>query len=76
MFIDIGIHWGVLKHLRKSIKAKTWIIVKAVLHDLDYSGAPFMDQGIERHIGCNRGGSINDTHFYAREMVFKMYGNT
>ena len=39
LVMDIGIHWGVLKYLRKDIKAKTWVIAIAIILDLIVLGA-------------------------------------
>ena len=39
LVMDIGIHWGVLKNLRKEIKANATIIVTAIILDLVVLGA-------------------------------------
>lgn len=39
LVMDIGIHWGVLKNLRKEIKANAAIIVTAIILDLVVLGA-------------------------------------
>ncbi|MGY8915968.1 MAG: APC family permease [Flavobacteriales bacterium] len=39
LVMDIGIHWGILKNIRKDIKAKTWVIVTAIILDLIVLGA-------------------------------------
>ena len=30
LVMDIAIHWGVLRHLRDDVKAKTWVLVSAI----------------------------------------------
>jgi hypothetical protein len=32
--MDISIHWGVFKHLRKDVAAKTWVLMSAILLDV------------------------------------------
>tara|TARA_R110002050_G_scaffold164516_4_gene294652 strand:+ start:5304 stop:6596 length:1293 start_codon:yes stop_codon:yes gene_type:complete len=39
LIMDIGIHWGVLKNLKKEIKAKTAILVTAIVLDIIVLGA-------------------------------------
>tara|TARA_R110002050_G_scaffold200990_1_gene336060 strand:- start:5623 stop:6921 length:1299 start_codon:yes stop_codon:yes gene_type:complete len=39
LVMDIGIHWGILKNLRKEIKANTAIIITAIILDLIVLGA-------------------------------------
>ncbi|MBL3827452.1 amino acid permease, partial [Marinobacter sp. MW3] len=34
LIMDIAIHWGVLRYLRKDIKANTWVPATAILLDL------------------------------------------
>lgn len=37
--MDIFIHWGVFKHLRKEVNAKSWILITAILLDALVLGA-------------------------------------
>lgn len=37
--MDIGIHWGILKNLRKEIEANAAIIIAAIILDLIVLGA-------------------------------------
>lgn len=37
--MDIGIHWGVIKHLRKEVDAKPWILITAMVLDVVVLGA-------------------------------------
>ena len=39
LIMDIGIHWGILKNLKKDIKANTYIIATAIFLDLVVLGA-------------------------------------
>jgi amino acid transporter len=39
LVMDIGIHWGVLRHLRKEINAKASIVITAIILDLVVLGA-------------------------------------
>ena len=39
LVMDVMIQWGVLKNLRKDIKASAWIIITAILLDLVVLGA-------------------------------------
>ncbi|MFP4282207.1 MAG: APC family permease [Verrucomicrobiota bacterium] len=39
IIMDIGIHWGVFKHLRKDVGAKAWILVSAIVLDVVVLGA-------------------------------------
>lgn len=39
LVMDIMIHWGVLRHMRKDIKANPWIIITAIVLDLIVLGA-------------------------------------
>lgn len=32
--MDIAVHWGVLRHLRKEVHASTWVLVIAIVLDL------------------------------------------
>jgi len=34
LIMDIAIHWGVFKHLRKEIDAKAWILITAIVLDV------------------------------------------
>lgn len=34
LIMDIAIHWGVLRYLRKDIKANIWILLTAIVLDL------------------------------------------
>ena len=31
--MDIAIHWGVFKHLRKDVKAQSWVLISAIVLD-------------------------------------------
>jgi hypothetical protein len=33
LFMDIILHWGVLRHLRNTIKAKRYIVITAIVFD-------------------------------------------
>ena len=37
--MDICIHWGVFKHLRKDVDAKGWILMTAIVLDVVVLGA-------------------------------------
>jgi amino acid transporter len=39
LVMDIGIHWGVLRHLRKEVKAKAGIVITAIILDVIVLGA-------------------------------------
>jgi hypothetical protein len=39
LVMDIGIHWGVVRHLRKEINAKASIVITAITLDLVVLGA-------------------------------------
>ena len=39
LVMDIGIHWGILRNLRKEIKANAAIIITAIILDLIVLGA-------------------------------------
>jgi len=32
--MDICIHWGVFKHLREEVEAKTWVLITAMILDV------------------------------------------
>lgn len=33
LIMDIAIHWGILRYLKKEIKAKTWILITTIILD-------------------------------------------
>ena len=33
LVMDIAVHWGVLRHLRKDVEAKAWILISAIVLD-------------------------------------------
>ena len=39
LIMDIAIHWGVLRHLRKEVKAKAGIVITAIILDTVVLGA-------------------------------------
>lgn len=39
LVMDIAIHWGVFRHLRQEVNAKTWILVSAIALDVVVLGA-------------------------------------
>jgi len=39
IFMDISIHWGVFRHLRKEVGAKTWVLLTAMVLDVIVLGA-------------------------------------
>jgi len=39
LVMDMMIHWGVLRHIRKEVKAKAWIIITALVLDATVLGA-------------------------------------
>jgi hypothetical protein len=44
--MDIAIHWGVLRYLRKDIKANIWVPATAIILDLLVLGALFRSNSI------------------------------
>lgn len=39
LIMDIAVHWGVLRHLRKEVSAKAWVLISAIVLDVLVLGA-------------------------------------
>lgn len=45
LVMDIAIHWGVLRHLRDDVKAKSWVLISAICLDAVVLGAFLIIKG-------------------------------
>jgi amino acid transporter len=45
LVMDIAIHWGVLRHLREDVKAKSWVLISAICLDAVVLGAFLIIKG-------------------------------